>query len=75
MLEWVNRKSDSQMLNIDDAITQSLVKDFEMSEEQAVDFYFASSTYQKLTDETTNLYKQSWESIYNLVKQELNKWN
>jgi len=56
--------------NIDDAVTQSLVKDFGMSEEQAVDFYFASNTYQKLTDETTNLYKQSWESVYNLVKQE-----
>ena len=70
MLEWVNQKSDLYMINIDDAVTQSLVKDFGMSEEKAVDFYFASGTYQKLTDETTNLYKQSWESIYNLVKQE-----
>ena len=71
MLEWINRKSDLYMLNIDDAITQSLVKDFGMSEEEAVDSYFASGTYQKLTDETTNLYKQSWEDIYKLVKQEL----
>ena len=72
MLEWVNRKSDVYMLNTDDAITQSLVKDFGMSEEEAVDSYFASGAYRKLTDETTNLYKQAWESVYNLVKQELN---
>ena len=71
MLEWVNRKSDLTMLNIDDAITQSLVKDFGMSEENAVDYYFASSTYEKLADETTNLYNQSWETVYELVKQEL----
>jgi len=71
MLEWVNRKSDIYMLNIDDAITQSLVKDFGVSEEQAIDFYFASSVYKKLNDETTNLYTQSWESVYKLVKQEL----
>ena len=51
--------------------TQSLVKDFGMSEEKAVDFYFASGTYQKLTDETTNLYKKSWENIYESVKQEI----
>ena len=71
MLEWVNRKSDLYMLNIDDAVTQSLVKDYGMSEENAVDFYFASGTYQLLTDETTALYKQSWENIYDLVKQEM----
>jgi len=53
------------------AITQSLVKDFGVSEEQAIDFYFASSVYKKLNDETTNLYTQSWESVYDLVKQEL----
>ena len=73
MLEWVNRRSDINMLSIDDAITQSLIKDFGMYEKDAIDFYFASNTYQKLTDETTNLYKQSWQSVYNLVQQELKK--
>ena len=73
MLEWVNKKPDLYMLNIDDAITQSLVNDFGMTEEEAVNFYFASVTYQKLTDETTNLYNQPWESVYKLVKQEKEK--
>jgi len=71
MLEWVNRQSDLSMLNIDDAITQSLVKDYKVSEEKAIDAYFNSDIYQKLIDETTGLYLKSWENIYDMLKQEL----
>jgi len=71
MLEWVNRKSDLSMLNIDDAITQSLVENYKISEEKAIDIYFNSNIYQKLIDETTGLYLKSWENIYELLKQEI----
>ncbi|MDR0288376.1 MAG: DUF3990 domain-containing protein [Clostridiales bacterium] len=75
MLEWVNRKSDLAMLNIDDAVTQALVKDYGISEEKAIDLYFSSDIYQQLIDETTGLYQKSWEDVYKLLKQEstLNK--
>ena len=71
MLEWVNQKSDLSMLSIDDAITQSLVKDYGMSEQKAIDTYFDSKIYRQLTDETTGLYQEQWENIYKLLKQEL----
>jgi hypothetical protein len=60
------------MLNIDDVITQSLVKDFKIPEEKAIDLYFNSDTYRQLTDETTGLFLQSWEDVYKRLKQELN---
>jgi hypothetical protein len=72
MLEWVNKKSDLSMLNIDDVITQSLVKDFKIPEEKAIDLYFNSDTYRQLTNETTGLFLQSWEDVYKRLKQELN---
>ena len=71
MLEWVNKKTDLSMLTIDDSITQSLVRDYAVTEEKAVDMYFSSETYLKLTDENTGLYKKSWEDIYELLKKEL----
>ena len=72
MLEWVNKKSDLSMLDIDDAITQSLVKDYSISEEKAVDIYFNSNVYQQIIDETTGLYRKPWNNVYELLKQEIN---
>jgi hypothetical protein len=73
MLEWVNRKSDLSMLNIDDFITQSLIKNFDISEKEAIDMYFNSDTYRQLTDEATGLFQQSWEKVYRQLKQEYGK--
>ena len=71
MLEWVKTKSDLSLFNIDDTITQFLVRDYGMSEEKAVDMYFDSNTYQQLTDETTGLYQESCDKIYDLLKREI----
>ena len=71
MLEWINKKADSTLLGIDDAITQSLIKDNNITEEKAIDLYFSSDTYKQLTDEATGYYQKSWEEIYQLLKQEL----
>ena len=57
--------------DIDDAITQSLVTDFSITELQAIDIYFQSKTYSKLIDENTELYKKTWIEIYEFLKTEL----
>jgi len=75
MIEWINKKSDLSMLDIDDAITQSLVKDYNISEEKAVDIYFNSDVYQQITDETTDLYRKPWNNAYELLKQEIKNKN
>jgi hypothetical protein len=57
--------------NIDDAITQSLVSDHNLSEKQALDAYFESQTYKALIDESTGLYQKAWTEVYQLLLQEL----
>jgi hypothetical protein len=69
MLERIKKKK--YVGNIDDAITQSLVADYGMTVNKAIDVYFESKTYKQLIDETTNLCNKPWEEIYKLILQEL----
>jgi len=69
MLEKV--KKNKFVNDIDDAITQSLVTEFEITEQKAIDLYFQSKTYGRLIDESTELYKKSWQEIYKMLKKEL----
>jgi len=71
MLEKV--KKNNFVNDIDDAITQSLVTEFSMTELQAIDIYFQSKTYGKLIDENTGLYEKKWHEIYELLKIELKR--
>jgi len=64
-------KADLNEITIDDAITQSLVVDFEMSDYQAIDTYFNSKTYSLLIDENTGYHEKSWQEIYDMLKKEL----
>jgi hypothetical protein len=69
MLEKINK--NVFVNDIDDAVTQSLVSEFDMTEQQAIDIYFQSKTYGRLIDENTELYKKTWQEIYELLKLEL----
>jgi len=64
-------KVDLNEFSIDEAIAQSLVVDFEINEQQAIDIYFSSETYKQLINEATQLYKKSWIEIYELLLSEL----
>jgi len=64
-------KIDLNEFAIDEAILQSLVVDFELNEQQAIDFYFQSNTYNVLIDETTKLYEKPWTEIYRLLLAQL----
>jgi len=69
MLEKINK--NVFVNDIDDAVTQLLVSEFDMTEQQAIDIYFQSKTYGRLIDENTELYKKTWQEIYELLKLEL----
>ncbi|MDR0823657.1 MAG: DUF3990 domain-containing protein [Prevotella sp.] len=71
MLEQVKKKK--YVGNIDDAITQSLVADYGITVDKAIDVYFESKTYRLLIDESTGLCNKPWKDIYELLKKELNK--
>jgi hypothetical protein len=64
-------KADLNEMTIDDAINQSLIVDFGMSDYQAIDAYFNSKTYSLLIDENTKYYEKSWQEIYEILKKEL----
>jgi len=71
-LQMLEKVKKNQFVNdIDDAITQSLVTEFNITELQAIDLYFQSKTYGKLIDENTEFYKKTWQEIYELLKVEL----
>jgi len=71
MLKKAFSKADLNEMTIDDAITQSLIVDFEMNDYQAIDTYFNSKTYSLLIDENTGYYEKSWKEIYEMLKKEL----
>jgi hypothetical protein len=70
MIEHVTKKKYTG--NIDDTITQSLVTDFNMTVNQAIDVYFESKTYKQLIDGKTELCNKSLEDIYKFLLAELN---
>jgi len=71
MLKKAFSKIDLNEMTIDDAITQSLIVDFEMSDYQAIDTYFNSKTYSFLIAQNTGYYEKPWQEIYEILKKEL----
>ncbi|MDR2231704.1 MAG: DUF3990 domain-containing protein [Tannerella sp.] len=71
MLKKTFCKADLNEMAIDDAVVQSLIVDFEMTEFQAIDTYFNSKTYSLLIDEKTQYYEKSWLEVYEILKNEL----
>ena len=71
-LSLAKGKIDSAIYHIDSDILQALMTDYGMNEIGATDKYYTSRTYFHLADETTELYKKSWQEIYQMLKQELN---
>jgi len=61
-------KIDSKVFHTDNYILQALMTDFGLSEIEATDKYYKSNTYTKFADETTELYKKSWQEIYEMLK-------
>jgi hypothetical protein len=73
MLKRAVKKYEFAIEDIDEAIIEALVADRGMTEEKAIDDYFASKTYARLIDETTDLYLKPWTEIYQLLLRELKK--
>jgi hypothetical protein len=72
MIEQTNSESDSIFYHIDDYVVKQLIDDLNMTEVVATDLYYASKTYMRLIDKSTDLYLKSWTDIYKLLLAELN---
>lgn len=73
MLKKVNYKSIIKIEDISELVVEKLVIDFGFDEETAIDTFFSSNTFSKLTDSSTELYKKTWQKIYEILKNELDK--
>jgi len=52
------------------SIVDCLIMNSGLSETDSEDLYFTSDTYARLSDESTKLYKKSWQEIYEMLKEE-----
>ena len=71
-LQMLEKSSKPHFVSdINDAITQSLVTDFNFSDEKAIDLYFQSNIYEELNSVKSSLHEKTWEEIYRLLLVEL----
>ena len=72
-LKSLNNTSISMFAHIGEPLLEKLMLDFDIDEMKATDLFYNSDTLAKLTDETTDFYKKTWQEIYEILKIELNK--
>jgi len=70
MLSVHANKNDSKILQMKDLLVEQLMIDNHIDETQATDIFYISETFAQLADEATELYKRSWQEIYEMLKKE-----
>jgi len=73
-LQTIDRIDDTptyDIVMISEPIIESLVTDFNLREDVATNKFYSSNIFSRLTDETSNLYRKTWEEIYEMLKLEL----
>ena len=67
-----SRKPISILETIVENVVMQLVEKEKIAEEDAVNIFCNSGTFEKLANETTEIYKKTWQEIYEILKNELN---
>jgi hypothetical protein len=70
MLSSVEKANDSKILQIDDMIVEQLMFDNQIDETHAIDLFYNSKTFEKLSDKSTNFHQKSWQEIYEILRRE-----
>ncbi|MDR0866782.1 MAG: DUF3990 domain-containing protein [Candidatus Symbiothrix sp.] len=71
MLSSVEKNNDSKIIQIDDLIIEQFMLDNQIDETVAADLFYNSKTFETLSDESTYLFKKSWQEIYEILKKEI----
>jgi hypothetical protein len=69
MLEKVDNAF--QLGNMEENIIEALMSDYKLSEEEATDLYYLSKTNEHITRKSINAENETWQKVYELLKQEL----
>ncbi|MDR0370701.1 MAG: DUF3990 domain-containing protein [Prevotellaceae bacterium] len=73
-LQTIDRIDDTptyDIVMISEPIIKKLVENYDMDEEKATNLFFASKTFDKLSNDEAKLYEKGWNEIYNLIISEL----
>ena len=70
-LNYVNKTPRRNITDISEPLIETLMLDKNMNEINATDIFYTSKTFTQLSDESTKLYKKSWQEIYEMLTKEL----
>jgi hypothetical protein len=73
MLKKTNQQYTNYLVRINEKVIEKLILDNQTDKEQATDLFYNSNTFAQLADESTLLYKKSWQEIYEMLKFENTK--
>ena len=65
---------DYEISVIGEKVLKELIIEKNINEEQAADLFYSSKIFRKLADPSTRYYKNSWQEIYKILKNELDKY-
>ena len=71
-IDYVNKTQRRNVTDISEPLIKTLMFERNIGEIQATDIFYTSGVFAKLSDKSTELYKKSWQEIYEMLKQELN---
>ena len=70
-IEYMSNDTIFDIEDIGEKIIEKLMLDKNIDEVLATDLFFNATTFAELENETTKLYKLSWQEIYEMLKMEL----
>jgi hypothetical protein len=70
-LKTTNYKIIFSVEDIGELVMEQLATEQDMEATKIADLFFSSSTFGKLSDVATGLYRKSWQEIYRMLKDEL----
>ncbi|MDR0793563.1 MAG: DUF3990 domain-containing protein [Chitinophagaceae bacterium] len=71
LLKKTDTKYTSYVVRISEPVIENLITDLDIDEEKAADIFYTSKTFSLLSDKSTELYKKTWQEIYERLKTEL----
>jgi hypothetical protein len=75
-LQYLKMQEHSIIFDVEDIvekIVESLVLDFNKTEKDAASTIYSSETFGQLANAETQLYKKTWQEIYEMLKNEISK--
>ena len=73
LLKKTDTKYSSYVVRISEKIIEKLMINLVIDMECATDIFYTSKTFTQLAEESTKLYKKSWQELYEMLKIELEK--